>query len=67
MFRYGWKLTLVVLATAPLVGFANAMQMSTLKVKKIHYKKFHLVNESQRIPFKKNSSFTKFTQNLGIH
>lgn len=30
-FIYGWKLSLVVLATSPLIGFANFMHMYTMK------------------------------------
>jgi len=30
-FYYGWKLTLVVLATSPLIAFANAMHMVAMK------------------------------------
>lgn len=30
-FYYGWQLTLVVLATAPLLAFANAAEMASLK------------------------------------
>jgi ATP-binding cassette subfamily B (MDR/TAP) protein 1 len=30
-FYYGWKLTLVVLATAPMIAFAQAMQMLAMK------------------------------------
>lgn len=30
-FYYGWKLTLVVLATSPLLAFANGAEMASLK------------------------------------